>query len=489
MSPWLLAAALAVGVASRTAYYLADLSYWYDEAFLVLPVIERPAVALLGPLPTRVITPPLFLWLLRGAFVLGGPAEWVMRLPAFVAGLLALVAVAMASVRLLGRPGGYWAAVLAALSPHALMHGAEVRPYSSDLLATALVLFAAATYLNPRGRRDHRLGGGGLLVLGAALPWLSFTSAFVLAGAWLALAADAVWRGVRQRWIFLAVLSALEFASFGGVWYVQARHMYYPGLAEHWRAGWDGLPADYRPVVLVGWTVRRFIGLADYPSTGLGLPLVALGIWGARSLARRSVALAILPVTPVLVAYVAAVAGRYPLGDRTVFFLAPCVWCLACAGLADIWQRQKARGHCLAFGLVLASLFGVVLVKSTKDAWRPVARQEYREALDFLRQHRGPGEDAVVWCRPLHDVYLKYLAATPTGEAYDEATPAPMVAARTRTRLWVVAPDGPVEPMVARLTSLGLREQERRRFIGVAAVRLEPAVGARSGRADSGAGR
>ncbi|MGL4549617.1 MAG: glycosyltransferase family 39 protein, partial [Gemmataceae bacterium] len=117
---------MAIGVAARAGNYLAALSFWYDEAFLLLPVYEMSARVLIGPLPTQTIVPPLVLWLLKGAYLLAGPGELAMRLPTFAAGVAGVLLFIPAAVRLLGRPAGYWAAGLCALSHSHVMHGSEV---------------------------------------------------------------------------------------------------------------------------------------------------------------------------------------------------------------------------------------------------------------------------------------------------------------------------------------------------------------------------
>ena len=65
----------------------------------LLNVFGKHAQELLGPLNDEQAAPPLFLLLLRGLYVAGGRAEWLMRMPAFIAGLLALSLAALFSTR------------------------------------------------------------------------------------------------------------------------------------------------------------------------------------------------------------------------------------------------------------------------------------------------------------------------------------------------------------------------------------------------------
>src|SRR5436309_1110971 len=89
-SPIIAAALVAFGIAYRVREYLFCNSFWYDEAFLLLPVRSRDYLDLLGPQPYRLVSPPLFLWIVRALTDLGGQGELLMRLPSFLAGITAL---------------------------------------------------------------------------------------------------------------------------------------------------------------------------------------------------------------------------------------------------------------------------------------------------------------------------------------------------------------------------------------------------------------
>jgi hypothetical protein len=93
----ILFALIVLGIALRVRQYAACPSYWYDEAYLLLNIFHKSFVELLGPLREDQAAPPLFLWLLRGLYRLGGGSEWWMRLPALtasVAGLLVMLPLA-----------------------------------------------------------------------------------------------------------------------------------------------------------------------------------------------------------------------------------------------------------------------------------------------------------------------------------------------------------------------------------------------------------
>src|SRR5438132_12628876 len=134
ISPMLMLAILALGIAARCRQYVGCPSYWYDEAYLLLNIFEKSYTDLLGALQYNVVIPPLVLWMLRGLYLVAGSSEWVMRLPAAVACLAGLFLMIPLARRVVGPGIGVCAVSLCALLDHHLMHGCEVRPYSIDFL-------------------------------------------------------------------------------------------------------------------------------------------------------------------------------------------------------------------------------------------------------------------------------------------------------------------------------------------------------------------
>src|SRR5207249_9344519 len=126
-------------LAALVRQYLFAHSYWYDEAFLILTVRERGYAELLGPQPYNLVIPPVFLWIVRALYELGGDEELVLRLPALVAGVLALIVMIPLARRVALRPGALLAFAWLAVSGHLVEHSCDVRPYTVDLLLTELI--------------------------------------------------------------------------------------------------------------------------------------------------------------------------------------------------------------------------------------------------------------------------------------------------------------------------------------------------------------
>jgi hypothetical protein len=461
----LLAALLLLGLAARCRLYFYGASYWYDEAYLLLNVFGKSAGELLGPLGNDQAVPPLFLLLLRGLYVAAGAGEWVLRLPAFVSTLLALALMVPLARRVVGRHGWLWAVGLAAVCQHAVAHGCQVKPYAGDLLLAEVVILGAALLLRPevqlrgtagQGTSPKRQRGeyaaaplagasglcptglrgraaGCLLLLGAAAlgPWLSYPSVFCLGAASVALLIEFGRRRERAlgwTWVGLSIFTTISGAS---LWFFVARHHHTSSLQAWWASFFPDVSS---PWAALRWGVGYLIEVGHYGATGLGVPLLGLALAGWVVLARRSPALLALLTLPLGLAWVAGVARVYPLGDRLLFFAAPCLWLAAAAGAGALVQWCGERRRALAWTAMSAGLLLPGAARIVKDLGvRPVV-VEFREAFAYVHAHRQPGDVLWVSHPQVYEVYHgrpAWLlgAYTPVARVEEAAR---------RSRLWMV---------------------------------------------------
>jgi hypothetical protein len=473
---WIGLTLLALGLAVRCRQYLHGASYWYDEAYLLLNVYDRSYLQLLGAIDYQVVIPPFFLWLLRAVYLLLGPSELAMRLPAFASGVAALLVLIPLARRLVGTPGWLWAVGFGALSAHAVMHACEVRPYAGDLLAAECILLAAATWVLPEGTpHGRRWGLAGLYLLAGLAPWFSFPSAFVLGAASLALFVHACQHPTRARWLAWAGLNGILLASGFALWYCDARHLYYPGLTQHWSRGF--FPPGTGPVGLGSWVLGRLAGIGHYGTAGLGVPLLALAGLGGAVVARRSVPLVLLLTVPVALGFGACFLHKYPMDDRLVFFAVPSVWLLASAGIGAILGKLPApRGRAawagaLAFGTLL--LPGVV--EAAKELVWVVPRVEFRGAFAYVGEHWRPGDTLWVMHSEVYETYF----GKQQGLQGNHTPPALLEAAARQGRVWLIytpppTPEAMPEALFPRLEALGCVRHDQPAIKGLRIVLYEP---------------
>jgi hypothetical protein len=403
LTPWLLAALLLLGLAARCRLYLYRASYWYDEAYLLLNVFHKSAAELLGPLTDEQAAPPLFVLLLRGLYVVAGRGEWLMRLPAFAATVLGLVLMVPLARLVVGRRGWLWAVGLCAVCQHAVAHGAQVKPYAGDLLLTEVVLLGAVLLVRPEAGRRGRLAGR-VLLLGAAVvgPWLSYPSVFTLGAAGVAILVELSRRRERALVWTWGALALLMLLSGFTLWYFAARHHQSHYLQQWWG---EFFPDVSSPWAALRWTAGYLVHVGHYGAAGLGVPLLVLAVPGWVVLGRRSPALLILLAGPLALAWLAGVLRVYPLGDRLVFFAAPCLWLPAAAGAAELAARCRGRWAVPAWAALAAGIVLPGAVRMAKDlVVRPVV-VEFREAFAYVHQHRQPSDFIWVSHPQAYEVY------------------------------------------------------------------------------------
>lgn len=382
---------LLVGLLVRVRHYAQTHSYWYDEAYLLLN-LTKPYGDLFGALDYALVVPSLFLCIEKACFDFLGPAEWATRLPAFVSGLLALAVM----VPLARQTVGGWAAWLpvafVALSRRALSHGCEVRPYATDLLVTELTFWATAAAVGLSGRR--KVAWVGLLALATVAPWVSFPAPFVIGGAVVALAVRAYFTRERADLTIAVALGLVLAFSAAAMWYVQARHLYYPGLSDHWgREGWDGFPDSGNVLSMVFWPVNRAVKAGGYATAEMGWPLFVLSVLGVWRFWTRSPAFAAAIVSSAAFVLIASYLRKYPFADRTMLFIAPAIWLSAASGVAWLAERLPSRSW-LAW-LAAVALIGPDVVGSVRRIYAPPPYPPAREVFAQVNAERRPGE--VLW--------------------------------------------------------------------------------------------
>ena len=275
------------------------------------------------------------------------------------------------------------------------------------------------------------VGLGSAALLG---PWLSFPSAFVLGAVSAAILVHLFLLGWTRRNVLLWVaLNGAVALSGLALWWFSARYMYYSGMIDHWGyRGWWGFPNWNDPYNIALWLIKRPEEIGNYGNRGIGVVLSLFAILGVTVLSRRNRALPILFVGPMVLAVCAALAGKYPLAGRTLFFLVPCMWILAACGFAQVvaWGRQfQCEWTPIGLALVACDLFwvGVRLVN-------PDPLIDYRGAYQYVHAHAQPGDAVWAQMTVVYQVYYGKDAAV----LGDDDLPAAARLVRHR-RLWVIA--------------------------------------------------
>ena len=147
-------AILLLGAGLRTAAFAAERSLWIDEAMVALNIVERTPAQLFEPLDRNQGAPVGFLLATKASVEVFGVTERALRVPAFLASLVGLVAFAVGAYRLLPRFAAHLASALFALSPHVVSYAAECKQYSGDAAFAAVLLALAVPFPPPQPARS-----------------------------------------------------------------------------------------------------------------------------------------------------------------------------------------------------------------------------------------------------------------------------------------------------------------------------------------------
>jgi hypothetical protein len=394
---------VALGVLIRLVRFLADYPIWHDEAFLAASLWDRDYAGLLLPLEYGQVAPWLFLAIERTVVSWLGYSEQSLRLFPTISGIAGLVLFAIVSGRMMRGPARVVAVAVLATAFYPIRHGAEIKPYSSDLLAAMLLLAPAVEWV--RSRESARWWW----VLTAMVPILlalSYPAVFVAGGISIAAAPTVLRQRTPLRLSFAAynlVLLASFLAIFLACTSSQAAEM-----AGFYRNGYwaESFPPLHRPWHLPVWLLDMHSGMMmSYPigdKHGGSLGTLIFLLVGCLALYRRSrTSLMAVLVAPFGMGLIAAAVGKYPYGGtaRTMQYLAPSICLLAGLGLGALCgrlPRPLLRRGLLGVSLVALAAFGSgLIVRDSAAPYRIAGDARTREFARWLWQEGGGGAELV----------------------------------------------------------------------------------------------
>jgi hypothetical protein len=384
VSPGFTAVLVALGAALRLRRYLANPSFFQDEAALALNVMDRGFAELVTGLDHQQAAPPLFLWMVRAVAVVLGHGEMALRLIPLLSSLLSLGLFACVARALLRPAAAPLAVALFALCDAAILQASTFKQYSTDLAVT-LGLVLVFTRSHGGSRAALSLGA-----IGAVAIWLSHPAVIVLVSIGAGIALQSFRAGERRSRTRTALLTSAWCASFALLYAVHLRDV--SGLAYMRRFWADAFLPIWPPGVasLRTWW-EHFSELAHLagvpaPLAAVLTPIGVLGLW------RRFPAGALALALPLALTAVLACAERYPFADRLILFLVPSVLMLSAEGAVALgralatlaWPAARPLSA-TALGLLAAGLFWIDVPLAIQRARTPQVISWVREASQYLR--------------------------------------------------------------------------------------------------------
>jgi hypothetical protein len=395
---------LVVGVALRVWQYAADQSFWFDELSIARNVLSRSLSDLvLKPLAYDQIAPIGYMALVKLSALLFGPSDLALRLPSFLAGILALILCWRLADETLDGVAVPIAVGLFATAIPMVRYSAELKQYMLDV-AAALIMTLIALGLRRREPTVRQCVVAALT--GFVLVWFSQTTVFMLAGLGLAF----VWlAGVEHdaeaRRPALMVVPIWAIASLAAT--IVSIHRVPPETLAFMHRFWTSrngfFPATPR-LSDAFWLWDRVVqflgrGFSWYAWPGLFAAAAGVGfvvLWRQR----REVALWMLG--PVIVTAIAACARQYPFWNRTVLFLTPAL--VIAIGAAVEWGRSLAARAHRGIGALVVAPFAVIPVLTLVRIPPPYFLEGFKPVLAYVQSQRRPGDVVYVFSNAFEGV-------------------------------------------------------------------------------------
>jgi hypothetical protein len=447
--------ALAVGATLRLWAYASRDVFWIDEAALASNIVDRPWAVVARPFIYQQLAPYFYVLLAKLATVLFGVTEYSLRLPALLAGLAFLPALALLTKRLFALPAAFCAVAFATGARLLVHYATELKPYSGDALVATVLLITAWHVFAQSGARGWRA----LLPLTAAgvlAPWFSLPAVFVLAALGVGLLVDGVARsrehGLRDApryWLAVAAVGFLWLLSFFAHYalVLRLRPSEVASLQLYW-AGRDGF-APLRGLSALRWFAAKscYLFTLFVVPAGFGLRYFAALLWlvGIVVVWRKSKAMAIALVGPLPVFFAATALHAYVMTDRLALFAAPLIIVPCAGGVAALVSAGSVVSQ-LAAAWLVAGMSVLSAVPLLMQLLHPPPASGIRSALTYLQQRVRPSdalyvEELSYWVSAYYARRAHLVVPCLAGESTDHVfarTSNPLRALRGYHRVWAL---------------------------------------------------
>jgi 4-amino-4-deoxy-L-arabinose transferase-like glycosyltransferase len=451
-----------LGIGCRLRQYLVRTSFWNDEAFIVLNIVDHPASWMLGPLDYNQAAPPVFLWIERAAFLALGSNEYALRLFPLIAGLTSLVLFALLAWRVIPGPAAVFAVGWYAFAQKLIIYCAEVKQYSSDaLIAVILILLAVG------GGRVRPASARFMLIamVSAAAVWLSHPTVIVFGALSLGLALPCWREGGRGRVSWVGG-NLLMLASFAALYRLSIVREQDPFLYQFW-SQLNGFPPTDHLMRIPRWLGEQLYELCRQPYPVLPVLTALLAVLGIIEFGvRKTLVPLVCCAVPIVLAVAAAFDHKYPFSpSRLTIYLLPGLLLLCGAGAAFLLNRWK-RPLCFLAWVLPGVMLGFAGSAAVSRVVHPQFRSHIRPVVQYIRSHYRAGDTIYLlglpgqrhleffcyWRDPPPPIFHEFPAAgqLPTG------------------RFWIVftfAPGHPTRFMPPILASARSMAQEKDRLI------------------------
>ncbi len=408
---------IAQGIFFRLFHFFDNRSLWIDEIYLSTSILEMNFWELASPpLHFEQKAPIGYLWMSKLAVLLFGSNEFALRLFPLLCGIASLFVFLPVSRHFLKPLGAVVALGILALAPPLIYHSVEAKQYSTELLATALVLFLYTRYYRRYDLRSLVLWGAS----GAAILWFSFSSIFVLAGMAIGLCLYHMLRREWKKFFLLFIPFTMWLLSFVISYVLCTSKQTDSEWLIYWFSLRDGFLA-FPPKSMADLTLPLQVAgtrLMNYP---LGLlwnvdaidnsllqylirrPILPIlcALMGLYTFFRNDRRVLYILLLPLLLTVVASITRHYPLYERLMVFQAPLLilaiaqGCNELTAIVSPWVR-KAK-YALPALLLAAPLWSSAQQVADTHLFGDYKKAYYRECLQYINNRYQDGDKVYMY--------------------------------------------------------------------------------------------
>lgn len=393
-----------LGVGLRVYFYLLNRSLWLDEAMLALNLVNRSFVELLEPLSYNQGAPIGFLFIQKAMITVFGNSECSLRIFPLAAGVISIPMLYFVSKKINSGSGTVVALGLFVFSVWHTYYSSEVKQYTTDVLATLLILLVGINSLELEAKSRAIITFG---MIACCAMWLSHASLFVIAAIFPTL----LWHFAKQRdtkKIFTVFAVGLFFGlNLLLLYLVSLKDLSSNNyLLGFWKDAFAPIPTWQNLRWYLNAAGNLFsgpVGLLYGVVNGFPLGLVVVAGFltaGIYSMSKKKGDATFMLALPAFVTLVASAFGKYPFSGRLLLFLQPIMYILLAEGIAQITEILR-RYHRLVSVAAISACVLFLFVRPVLTMYdrliAPPLGEDIKPVMEYLRENRSNSDQIYVY--------------------------------------------------------------------------------------------
>ncbi len=328
LSSWLIYAVIALGILLRLIFPILNTGLWHDECALAINILDRGFWGLFNPLRFLQVAPPLFLSAVKLVILGNSPyinpvlTDFLLRVIPLFSGISAIfVFYYLLKTLFINRYIQLTGLILFAFNPVLIQYSYELKPYSSDVLISILLILYFIKY-NP----DSYWKQFYQILIISCVTLFSFPAAFIITGG----IASILFKDYKKFFCALtAFILVLIFYFVYHLWGVMETHG--AGMDRYWAAYFI---TGKNILNLVLFNIKSSFNIFIMPLVSLGIVTAGLA---AAIIRNRNIA--IISGVVFLSLITASYLHLYPFVVRMLLFSLPLLILLVCE-LCDLFPSN-----------------------------------------------------------------------------------------------------------------------------------------------------